>query len=548
MDRRISPSVWTAIVATMLFVAVLSPQAARADGCYFPEKAFQKMPAIPVQRAIVVHKDQTERLVIESTLSAEGQRFGWIVPVPGKPTDITEASPGLLNTLSVFTAAKITHDMGDILPLLLVLPVGVTLWIAYMLVEQPAAKTGFRRILDLLAAIALLVFFVSIFLPHLGKAGSSGATTAGTGVRVESSQIVGNYEVTLLQADSAEAFTRWLDENGFAALPLQGHAIVEDYIRQNWYFVAAKLQRDGTGPARPHPLSITFSSANAIYPMRLTALAGSPVALELFVVSDQQASAGGLRREFCDVLKTHESDPARYRSQETGAVTGHPQSQGILWDGCCLTRLAGVVQPGDMEDDIGFQWGPPSPYRRHLYSQRGAWTIALLVAAYVWTIGAPFALLAAKRRAPERYIPRIGFSLRRAIGPALATSLVLGLGTYLVLPKTEINALRGSRQQLIFGSYLHRVTSKHPTKALDVKTASSLAEFRRIFAQDMDELLRDYELVNHVTGERIREEDSPGNYTIREEADKFVVTWYDSDMEANESVFPKPSNSGAAVR
>ena len=544
MDRRSFASTYMIVAGVVLLCWLLAPQQVRADGCYFPEKAVQKMPAIPLQRAILVYKDQTERLIIESTLSAEGQRFGWIVPVPATPTEIRQASPGLMNTLSVFASAEITHDMLDILPTLLILPIIITLWIIYLVLVKPDRRVGtFRYALDVLVGLTLIVLLASIFLPTLGGSGPSSATSAGVGIHVESSQIVGNYEVALLQADTPEALGRWLDGNGFAGLPAQAHAIVSDYIRQSWHFVAAKLQRNGTGPARPHPLSITFPVAAAVYPMRLTSLAGPPVALELFVVSDQQASTDGLSREFCDVLHEIKGKPAKYLAAGKKAEVGHPQSQGILWDGCCLTKLAGTLQPRHMTSDIQLRWGKPSPYQQHLYSRQGAWTIALFVAVGLWTIAAPTGLVVAMRGVPAGIFGKRLFYLRRILGPVVVTCLVLGLSTYLVLPKTEINSIRGRRHRGMFGSDMGKM---EVDKALKSKPAESLPAFRQLYSASVDEYVRMLDLLNYVTGEPIREEDSPGNYTIREETDKFVVTWYDHEMDADVATFPKQPSSTAA--
>lgn len=60
----------------------------KADGKYFPEKAFRVTPQIPTQRAILAYKDGQEKLIIESTLNGQGQQFDWIIPVPSKPDSL----------------------------------------------------------------------------------------------------------------------------------------------------------------------------------------------------------------------------------------------------------------------------------------------------------------------------------------------------------------------------------------------------------------------------------------------------------------------------
>ena len=113
---------------------------------------------------------------------------------------------------------------------------------------------------------------------------------------------IGSYDVAVLEATRADALDGWLEKNGFASLPPAGRSIAEQYIREKWSFVVARLRRDGTGLCSPHPLSMSFSANKAVYPMRLTSLSSSPVALDLYCLADYEASAQGLQRKFCDAF------------------------------------------------------------------------------------------------------------------------------------------------------------------------------------------------------------------------------------------------------
>lgn len=335
------------------------------------------MPAIPWQRAIIVHRDQTETLVVESTLSAQGQRFGWILPVPATPIEMKEASAGLLNTLTTQTNPLVTHDLFESLLLVLLPAIFVTIWLLARLIEGHEPKK-LRFSIRCALFLTFLLLTAYVMLPHLGASSISVANRLTPGVRIESARTIGNYEVMVLQADTPQSLNRWLDENGFAPLPAEGGPIVSKYITQNWHFVAAKLQREGEGLTRPHPLVITFPSKNAIYPMRLTALSGEPLTLELFVVGRQQAAANRMRVEFCDVLHARQGNDSTgkpvsgYVGEGTETVIHHPLLQGSLWDGCCVTRLTRVMHPTDMGSDIQIQWKTPSSNRDHfLQSSRG---------------------------------------------------------------------------------------------------------------------------------------------------------------------------------
>jgi hypothetical protein len=85
--------------ATVLIFIFFICRFSYADGVYLPEVR-KKIPDIPVQRAVVKYLNGVETLIIESTFDGEGNNFGWIIPVPNKPSKLEKVSPGLLKTLS----------------------------------------------------------------------------------------------------------------------------------------------------------------------------------------------------------------------------------------------------------------------------------------------------------------------------------------------------------------------------------------------------------------------------------------------------------------
>ncbi|MHC4620948.1 MAG: DUF2330 domain-containing protein [Planctomycetota bacterium] len=253
---------------------ILLPSNLYADGKYFPEKVYKAPPAIPSQRAILVYKDGVEKLVIEAALEGEGKEFGWVIPLPAKPTRFEKASPGFLKTLSFVIGPKITNQLAKSLEIVLVVTLVITLWFLWALTKKR------KRPLYSLLAILLIVFLLGIFMPTLKSAGIGFGDMPG--VKVEAIQEVGSYEIAVLETEDAQALDNWLTSNGFTGLTEKDKGIVSDYIRDGWHFVAARLRRDGDGFSRPHPLAMSFPIDKPIYPIRLTATAGSEVYLELF--------------------------------------------------------------------------------------------------------------------------------------------------------------------------------------------------------------------------------------------------------------------------
>ena len=69
-------------------------------------------------------------------------------------------------------------------------------------------------------------------------------------VRVIKKEAVGMYEVAVLAAGSSKGLKKWMDENGYK-YPKGMDDVCEEYIEENWCFVAVKTkvgQRRGAGP------------------------------------------------------------------------------------------------------------------------------------------------------------------------------------------------------------------------------------------------------------------------------------------------------------
>jgi hypothetical protein len=111
LDKRWSSRSFVILAVLSVGVGLPSMQSAYADGKFFPEKAYKIGPDIPSQRAILVYKDDIEKLTIESSLDGKGQEFGWIIPLPSIPTEFRAVSPGLLQTFDSIVQRKIIHDL-----------------------------------------------------------------------------------------------------------------------------------------------------------------------------------------------------------------------------------------------------------------------------------------------------------------------------------------------------------------------------------------------------------------------------------------------------
>jgi hypothetical protein len=497
----------------VLVVTLLPCRTAPADGGYFPEKAFEKRPDIPVQRALVRYKDGRETLIVESAVESESPGLGWVIPLPAVPDKMEKADPGLLESLSTVLGAEVVHDLGQHIQ-----AVGFLLLI--LLLTLALAASG-SRVIEILAVILILLLLAGLFLPALGG-GRGTSSSVADGVRVALEARVGSYEAKVLEAESASALDEWLAANGFASLGEADLPVIEDYVGKGWCFFTAKLAREKGGVALPHPISLEFEADQAVYPMRLTGLSGGRLQLELTVVAEKEAGLSVVPRLLCDTyFKDHYIRALLWAGRDTGVLVGHPGLDTLFWDGCVVTRFAGEVGPDDMAEDLAFSWRDPTPYRKRVFSRRGAFHTGVVVT--FWLSAAAFlAIIIVRWR-------HIGHGMRdtkapRMVGMSLLGALLVGLCVFLVIPKRQVQTMRRMGDYRTRSEFMRMLDKGSRAGSFDPRSVASLRAYIRE-ALGGEEYRRAE--TNPFTGEPVREETSPGNYEIREEPARLQVFVYD---------------------
>jgi hypothetical protein len=506
---------------------------ALGDGCYIPERAVRKIPEISAQRAILAWKDGKETLVISSALDSESQKLGWIIPLPAVPDVIEKQSPGALKTLNFCIQPMITHDTTP--------SIGLAIFAAFLgnlvLGTFLFIREWFFKVLIL---IMLGFLFSGLLLPACGVAGGA-ARTSQTAVSVEKSTAVGAYDVSVIKATKAGDLNTWLEENGFSALPSAADKIVEDYAAKGWVFAAIKLVRGESGENAPHPIKMQFASKEAIYPMRLTSIAGGNPRFEIFVVADQKASCPAIPEEFCDRFAIDKlnyfypkSDPkkafipeeetkTKYQGVDSNLSIGHPTVQELMWDQCVLTKFAGQIDSEKMTDDLQFSWIPFKAYRQHWFTPQGAKETAAIyffAAAGIWVFSAMI-IFHRKIKSLEDVI-RYFYTI---IVPVLVILAIADYAGYRRMPKLENSDVRISRGFQHHPADLHWwmscLLNKHPY----ILKYSNQDIADAILKHAQQEGSND----NGVTGGDLKREDSPGNFTVDRENDRAVIRVYDFD-------------------
>jgi hypothetical protein len=253
-------------VATLLALVVLlatTPAAALADGYLIPEETGTSS-LMADQQAIILHRPGQEDLIISVGLRLEaGQNppeMAWLIPVPSQP-QVQTADRALFDELDRLSAPEIVYHT-----------------------ERRGGG----------------------LFPGFGDA--AGPPLA---VEVLERKQVGVYDVAVLAAGEGGGLLAWLQDEGFS-LPGVLEPAVAAYAAEGWTFVAMRLSPDVTpGEAiEAQPIWLSFQSEQIVYPMRLTAAHGQPLALRLYILADHRYRLDDFNVEFAGPVEVAAPSPA----------------------------------------------------------------------------------------------------------------------------------------------------------------------------------------------------------------------------------------------
>ncbi len=495
----------------------LAPLAALADGKMFrAPTALAANVTMPDQRALIHYSNGTERLVIETRFTGVGTNFAWVVPLPSQPV-VEAASTGLFPTLQYLFQPSITHQVP-----------GYYGWIfgaiSLLLVLRQMVRSNSNAISVLLLAFVLFML-AALLLPALSKAKAKGGGTTeavSPPVSILDRQLVGVFETTTIASRDPKALQTWLHENGFV-VTTNSDPVIESYVREGWVFVAAKVRRDqaASQTSTPHPLSFTFKTEKPVYPMRLTGVDNGPLRVELYVFADQRALAPHFKVERCarpdyPALSRHYV----YRPPEATLIS-HPLLRRWVDGSPVVTKLTATLSPEQMRQDVWLEWRGFREKKNHRFSRAGAATTALNWGAGVLAPGLILSYIVALGIRPGN--PQFKKPIRLATAVSLAT---VGL-IYVMLPKIEVRLVRHPGAATLNNQY----------DALSLVQGAPLEEARRVLANPTNSLAKKaWERYvqgdlwpNHYLGGQIREEDSPGNFILREQDGLMEYVTFDAE-------------------
>jgi hypothetical protein len=563
--RQSTGSRWACRISIGFAFALSGVGWLHADGKVFPTAMIAGEVSVPDQRAIVCWANGQQRLVIETRFEGEGTNFAWVVPLPSVPR-IEVATTGVFRTLEQITRPELRDRVAPIWRWILVL--GALVWLG-----ANVRPTGHIEVGDMVAATAVLVglgagdadhllwatvpalgllgvvglfrvglvqtaisiIFIVLFLvltfPHTAqsKAGAEGSTAA-TSVEVVSRQVVGVYDVEVISANDPQALPDWLHLNGYS-LTTGSEPIIEQYAREGWVFAVAKVRRElAHGPSEPHPLSFTFAAQEPVYPLRLTGSAGEPLEVELYVFGDKRAAARGFAVQECRRLEFLPVGGGPYSISRHGMMIRHPLLVSWTSNLLVMTKLSGRLSPDQLERDASMTWHPFREVRQTVYSVRGATTTALNYATGVATMGLVLVWIG------RRWRDRVTLNRRWAIGAVLLGLVVGGL----TRGSLEVVDIRIEQSPWSSSRHVQFQAGVEAQVLLEQEPAPDLVALRRALG---DLVAHGYTnmaylggrlapqvttFTNPYSGTVMVEEDSPGNYMLREREGRIEFVTFDA--------------------
>ena len=265
-------------------LVVFSPSIAKADPCGMVPPVYvgegQPITRIGDQKTFVFYKDGVETFAIRPGFSGKIDEFGMLIPFPSPP-----AVRKLPDHVFPHLAAA---------------------------VDPPEVVVDLRRLL--------------IADQQSGQGQPSNrprASVAKSGlkynaVRVVRQEAVGMYQLAVLEAGSAEALKKWMDQHGYK-YPDGMDKVAEEYVEDGWCFVAVKSkvgQKAGVDPApgqrrvisklpagaafdgHVQAMGFRFHTGELVVPMRLSAFNAGELHNVVYLLTDKPQRIRSIPEEY----------------------------------------------------------------------------------------------------------------------------------------------------------------------------------------------------------------------------------------------------------
>jgi hypothetical protein len=328
---------------------------------------------IPYQRALILFKDGTETLILQSKYEiAEVDTktaIGWVVPVPAVPEVASlpaDRAEGMFFRLSRVSQPEVTRVSSTIRTIFVLGLSGfalltLVLYLVSFLSAAPSVLKNNQKVLGRLSLCALLIAVVlwPILLPSL---------SGGRGVDVIAEHHVGVYDVRVIRSDSAAGLIEWLNANQYK-FGEEDKAAFASCISRGWCFVVANIQpwreqdeEKVVANGLAAPLVLRFPYDCPIYPVALTGTANQDTEILIYVSSETKVACNN-RLTLRYAGPTGKKLLQEFREEIEPRGFFKPDDL----QGAYLCKFRDRLTPAQMSQDIVFsQAGDSGSYREHL--------------------------------------------------------------------------------------------------------------------------------------------------------------------------------------
>ena len=357
-------------IGIILLLFTLAAQV-MADGKMYWRESIP--PTIPYQRALILFKDGTETLVLQSKYeiprSDAKASLGWVVPVPAVPQIASMPADSATNIfwyLSGNARPYVTRVFPIIIDTLLLTVTGLSILfiLIYMLsfvVPFPEWFLRKRRKLARFSLYGLLICFVIGFL-------TLPALSSARAVDIIKEQRVGIYDVKVVKSDNSGDLIAWLNANAFK-FGKEDKAGFDSYIAKGWCFVVANIkpaqeqkESDIVSEGLAAPLILRFSSKVPVYPVVLTGTGNHDTEILIYLAAASKMTCGDrLTLRFAGEMYKRSLDLLVDSTEPAGFFKPEEMSYSYL------CKFRDVLTPARMTEDIIFTPAPDNtPYREHI--------------------------------------------------------------------------------------------------------------------------------------------------------------------------------------
>ncbi|MSP93617.1 MAG: DUF2330 domain-containing protein [Myxococcales bacterium] len=229
------------LLAALLALPLAAGEALACGGCFIPASS---SPVVQDAERILFYRDPVTKksiVWVEIKYNGPGDDFGWVLPLPKKPT-VGVGTSFLFERLDAATGPRFD-------------------------IETLPEQENCGRSVDTGDGGGCAIRQRSFDIPVR----SANQTGLDAKLKIVEHDQVGPYVYDIIEAKEAKPLLDWLATNGYK-LPASAAATIDSHVQKGDLFVAVKL-KSGSSVKEIKPIALTMDDAEPCVPLRLTSVA-----------------------------------------------------------------------------------------------------------------------------------------------------------------------------------------------------------------------------------------------------------------------------------